>query len=70
MAKFWRKGADNLRNGAVLGAIAGFIIWQGAGIYTWLLETIPPAWYVLGDLSLPIYLIVVGALVGYMVDRM
>lgn len=60
---------DKLLNGTVLGAVAGFLIWQGAPIYTWLLETIPPAWYALGDLSLPLYLIAVGALVGYIVDK-
>ena len=60
---------DKLLNGTILGALAGFLIWQGAPIYTWLLINIPSYWLKLGDLSLPLYLIGAGALIGYIVDK-
>lgn len=60
---------DKLINGMVLGALAGFFIWQGAAIYSWLLINIPSYWLKLGDLSLPIYLIGTGGLIGYLIDR-
>ncbi len=60
---------ESLINGMVLGALAGFFIWQGAPIYTWLLLNIPDYWLKLGNLSLPIYLIAGGALIGYIIDR-
>jgi len=66
---FWKKGRDTLHNGTVLGALAGFFIWQGANVYSWLIINIPTAWLKIGTYSLPIYLIGLGALVGYIVDR-
>jgi len=66
---FWKKGRDTLHNGTVLGALAGLFIWQGANVYSWLIINIPTAWLKLGTYSLPIYLIGLGALVGYIVDR-
>ena len=69
MATLMKKGSDSLRNGTILGAIAGVFIWQGSNIYTWLIETLPSAWMALGDWSLPIYLIAGGALIGWIIDR-
>ena len=69
MTTFWKRGSDTLHNGTVLGVLAGFFIWKGAVIYTWLLENIPTTWMKLGTWSLPIYLLGAGALVGYIIDR-
>ncbi len=69
MTSFWKKGSDTLHNGTVLGALAGLFIWQGASIYTWLIEQVPSVWLKLGTYSLPIYLIGAGALIGYIIDR-
>ena len=60
---------DKLINGVVLGGLLGAAIVWGAPVYTWIIETVPPAWCVLGNLSLPLYLIGAGALVGYIVDK-
>ena len=69
MVGFWKKGRDTLHNGTVLGALAGLFIWQGANIYSWLIINIPSVWLKLGTYSLPIYLIGIGALAGYIIDR-
>jgi len=67
---FWKSSLrDKVRNGTVLGALAGLFIWQGANIYTFLIENFPSAYLYLGEFSLPIYLIAFGALVGYIVDK-
>ena len=60
---------DDLFNGVVLGGLLGAAIVWGAPIYTWIIETVPSAWLVLGNSSLPLYLIGVGALIGYIVDK-
>jgi len=69
MGSLLRKGSDSLKNGMVLGALSGVFIWQGSKIYSYLIINIPSAWLKLGACSLPIYLIGLGALVGYIVDR-
>ncbi len=60
---------DKLLNGVVLGAALGAAIVWGAPIYSWLIINIPSAWLVLGDFSLPIYIIGIGALAGLIVDK-
>jgi len=69
-SNFWTKtGKDTLHNGAVLGALlAAAVIW-GNIVYDWLIGVIPAEWLILGEFSLPVYLLVVGALLGYVVDR-
>ncbi len=69
MASLWKRGSDSLKNGVVLGGILGLAIWKGASIYSWLIENIPQSWMKLGEFSLPIYLILAGMLVGYIIDR-
>lgn len=69
MASIWRKTGDNLKNGAILGALFGAAIVWGAPIYSFLLINIPAAWLQIGSYSMQIYLIVFGAMIGYWVDR-
>jgi len=68
-SQFFQKGKDKLLNGIVLGALLGAAIVWGAQIYTWLIINVPSAWLVLGEWSLPIYVIGFGAILGYIVDR-
>jgi hypothetical protein len=64
-----QRGRDNLLNGTILGGLfAAAIIWGGS-IYGWMKEMIPLEWLILGELSLPVYLLGIGALVGYIIDR-
>jgi len=69
MASMWRKTGDNLKNGAILGALMGIGIIFGEKIIGWLNKTIPENWLYFGNLSIQIYLIVLLAIIGYMVDR-
>ena len=64
-----QRGKDNLLNGVILGALFGRAIVGGKPVYTWLLANVPSTWLVLGELSLPVYVIGIGALAGYIVDR-
>lgn len=70
MTSFWTKtGKDTLHNGAILGGLlAAAIIWGGT-VYGWIEGIVPVDWLILGDFSLPVYLLGIGALVGYIVDR-
>jgi len=63
------RGADNLKNGTFLGALFGLAIVWGDKFYDWLTLSMPSSWMYLGELSLPVYIIVAGALIGYFVDR-
>ncbi len=70
MASFWKSSLrDKARNGTFLGMLAGLFIWQGANIYTFIIENFPSAWYYLGEWSLPIYLIVGFGLIGFIIDK-
>lgn len=69
MTTFWRKTGDNLQNGTILGSLFGASIAWGSGIYDWVVEIVPTTWLYFGDYSIPIYLIAIGALIGYFVDR-
>lgn len=64
---FWRKTGDNLKNGTVLGIIVALAMVWGNNVYSWLLISVPPLWT--QTIPLWLYLIVLGALIGYFVDR-
>ncbi len=63
------RGKDKLLNGVILGAILGATIVWGEPIYSWLIINIPSSWLVLGEWSLPIYVVGTMAILGYIVDR-
>lgn len=69
MATFWRRGTDNLKNGTILGGIFGLVIVFGQAIYDFFVDIIPESWIFLGSWSIPVYLVLVGALLGYIIDR-
>ena len=69
MASVWRKTGDNLQNGTILGALFGITIVWGEQIYDWIVGVVPLNWLYLGEMSIPIYLITIGALGGYFIDR-
>ena len=69
MASLLHRGKDKLLNGIILGALLGAAIVWGADIYSWLILNFPNNLLVLGEWSLPIYIIGAGALIGYIVDR-
>jgi len=69
MASMWRKTGDNLKNGTILGALMGIGIVFGEKIINWLTKILPENWLYLGDWSVPIYIILLSAIVGYFVDR-
>ena len=69
MTSFWKKAGDNLQNGTILGALFGAVIVWGSGIYDWVAGVVPTTWLYLGDYSIPVYLIVTGALIGYFIDK-
>lgn len=67
--KIFRKGLDSLSNGTVFGAIAGVLIVTGRSIYDAIVPRIPENIQILGEYSLPIYIIGIFTVLGYVVDR-
>lgn len=66
---FWKSSLkDKAKNGLVAGGIAGALIYFGAEIKTFALMNIPSKW-LLGDISILGYFIVIGALAGYIIDK-
>ena len=65
----FKKVKDNLANGTLLGALVGVAVVWGDKLYAWMQGAIPEAWTVLGEWSIPIYVIGIGALIGYGIDR-
>lgn len=62
------RGPDNLKNGIVLGGLFGLGIYFGSNIMNFLITTIPENWKILGAFSIPVYLILLGMLIGYIID--
>jgi len=69
MTSMWRKTGDDLKNGTFLGALMGVGIVFGEKIIPWLNKTIPENWVYLAEWSIPVYLIVLLAIIGYFIDR-
>jgi len=63
---------DKLKNGMILGGILGLALTVPiitAKIADFLAETIPTTWQIAGSWSIPLYGILVGVIVGYIVDK-
>lgn len=69
MGSIWRKGKDTLHNGTVLGVLLGIAVVWGSTILAKIEEIIPETWIVLGEYSIPVYIIGACALLGYLIDR-
>lgn len=69
MATLWKRGKDTLQNGALLGGLMGAAIVWGNEVLAWIEGIIPESAIVLGEWSIPIYLIAAGIFAGYAVDR-
>jgi len=65
-------GRDNLKNGIVLGAILGFVLATPA-FTVWFTDflnsVLPVSAYVFGDFSLSVFGIIIGAGVGWLIDK-
>ena len=67
MAGFWYRLGDNLKNGTVLGALLGASLAWGNHVYSWLLINVPALW--ISTVPLWAWLIIFGAIIGYIIDR-
>ena len=63
---------DKLKNGIILGAIAGFLL-TAPSISSWFADflgtTLPASFQFLGSLSIPFYGILIGIIAGYYIDK-
>lgn len=66
---FWKSGKDTLQNGAILGAVAGLLMFYGDKVVNFVTGWIPSKYMYFGDLSLLIYSVGIFSLVGYLLDR-
>jgi len=70
MGSIWKKGSDTLHNGLVIGILMSAAILWGDKIYNWIVPIIPEvATTFAGEWSIPIVLLGLGGLAGYLVDR-
>ena len=72
MTSIFKKGTDDLKNGAVIGGLLGAAIAFGDRVTEFVADkiVIPLDWMVFGDVwTLPIYFIEIGAVAGYFVDK-
>jgi len=62
---------DKLVNGTALGAIVGITLFWGSGIRDWIMDTFsaPSQLSFLGDLGLPLIVIGIFTLAGYLIDK-
>ncbi len=67
---FWKSSLkDTAKNGTVVGGLMGLFIVIGDTIVKSLKDILPSSWLILGDLSVPIYIILVSVIVGYAIDK-
>lgn len=69
MASLWRKTGDNLKNGTILGGLFALGIVFGERIMNFLGNNFPKECMYFGDWSIAVYLIGVGLIAGYIIDR-
>lgn len=65
----WKSGKDTLHNGIVIGILLGIALVWGQPVYDWIVSIIPTTWDWLGTYTIPIIVIGIAGLVGYIVDR-
>ena len=71
MTTLLQRGKDNLTNGAILGGITGALVVYGQNVYSWIVPIIPQSWIDVfpEGMGIAVILILIGSLIGYIVDR-
>ncbi len=70
MTKFWKSGLkDTAKNGAFVGGIMGLFIVIGDKVVATVENIIPINWLILNDLSVSVYIILAGIVLGYIIDK-
>lgn len=65
---FRKFGTDNLKNGIYLGMLMGITAYFGQEIVK-IFNSLPQGWMVLGEYSVLFYMMGIGGIIGYYIDR-
>jgi len=67
---FWKSSArDKVKNGLVVGSLMGLAVVFGARIFNLIANNMPKEWFLFGNITPQIYIVVLFAVIGYIVDK-
>ncbi len=67
---FWKSSArDKVKNGLVVGSLMGLAVVFGERIFNLIANNMPKEWFLFGNITPQIYIVVLFAVIGYIVDK-
>jgi len=67
---FWKSSIrDKARNGFVVGALMGLAVVFGEWIFNFIANTMPKDWFLFGNCSPQVYIVLLFGIIGLIVDK-
>ena len=67
---FWKSSArDKVKNGLVVGSLMGLAVVFGERIFNLIANNMPKEWFLFGNITPQIYIVILFAVIGYIVDK-
>ncbi len=67
---FWKSSArDKVKNGFVVGSLMGLAVVFGERIFNLIANNMPKEWFLFGNITPQIYIVILFAVIGYIVDK-
>ena len=67
---FWKSSArDKVKNGVVVGGLMGLAVVFGERIFNFIANSMPKEWFLFGNTTPQIYIVILFAVMGYIVDK-
>lgn len=67
---FWKSSArDKVKNGLVVGSLMGLAVVFGERIFNLIANNMPKEWFLFGNTTPQIYIVILFAVIGYIVDK-
>jgi len=70
MTKFWKSSLkDKAKNGLIIGSLMGLSVVFGERIFNLIANNMPKEWFFFGDITPQIFIIILFAIIGFIVDK-
>lgn len=67
---FWKSSTrDKVKNGLVVGGLMGLAVVFGERIFNFIANTMPKDWFLFGNITPQIYIVILFIVIGYIVDK-
>jgi len=70
MSNIWKSSLkDKAKNGLVIGAVMGLAVVFGERIFNFLANNMPKDWFFFGNITPQVFIVILFAIIGYIVDK-